>query len=864
MTLWKILETLIIGPLKLIFEWIFIYANNITQHPGWAIVVLSIIMNILVLPLYRRADAIQEKVRDTESSLKAGVDHIKKSFIGDERMMILQTYYRQNNYKPIHSLKGSVSLFLQIPFFMAAYQFLSGLDLFVGISFGPIPDLSLPDRLFSLGGITINVLPILMTIINLISCAIYLNKSTAKEKVQLYATALVFLVLLYTSPSCLVLYWTLNNLFSLGKNIVLRLGLSSQITLVYKKLKSKLKKTNSAAITPPTNQRHFILGMLFISILTGILIPSAYIASNPPEFIDITYFQNPLWYVVSSFCLAAGTFLIWMNVFYYLLGPKVKSFLEKTAWIASIIMLVNYMFFATNSGIISASLHYITPYILSVDEQILNLQVIIILGAILYVIIEKKKTLTSFILLILTLTITVMSTMNIVNIKKSVDSVKLGLTENTNMPHTTLSTEGKNVIVIMLDRALGACIPYIFDEQPKLKTQFDGFTYYPNTISYGGFTNFGVPALYGGYEYTPVEMNKRDTESLITKHNEALKLMPAIFAENGYRVTVCDPPYANYKWIPDLSIYNDYPEIETYNTSGRFMSDDEKKAAYTNNHRNFFCLSLMKTAPLFCHNALYDNGNYNQIKSKTQTPRDYSFRDAYNILAALPTITKINTDSTNTFFLLSNAITHDAILLDELLTPLQQSGSLDSNNRTLNVGNSLQLSHYQTNMIALMLLGDWFDYLREHGVYDNSRIILVADHGRALAQLNELLLFSDTGYCYDAEMYYPLLMVKDFGSNGFISSDEFMTNADVPTLSMENLIQNPINPFTQKPINNDEKYAHDQYIIMSEVFNYNIGNKTPSNTYPPSKWACIRDNIWDHNNWSFIEDEIILKEHITP
>jgi len=906
MTLGELLETLIIGPLKLLFEWIFIYANTTTAHPGWAIVVLSIIMNILVLPLYRCADAIQEKVRDTETSLKAGVDHIKKSFTGDERMMILQTYYRQNNYKPIHSLKGSVSLFLQIPFFIAAYQFLSGLDLFEKVSFGPIPDLSLPDGLFVAGRITINVLPILMTIINLISCTIYLNKSTTKEKIQLYATALIFLVLLYNSPSCLVLYWTLNNLFSLGKNIILKknilspkeskhnkwystgrileiigifvyleigsdlclylfyIGLSFQLPLIYGKLTNKLEQTDSPSVPVHTNQCHFILGMLFITILTGILIPSAYIAANPQEFIDISYFHNPLWYIVSSFCLAAGFFLIWISVFYYLLGSKVKSFLDKIVWIAGIIMLVNYMFFATNSGIISARLQYVTPYNLTMDEKILNMQVVAILVAILYVIVEKKKTLASFILLILTLTITVMSTMNIVTIQKSVDSVKLNLAENTNIPHPPLSTEGNNVIVIMLDRAMGAYIPYIFDERPELKSQFDGFTYYSNTISFGGATNFAAPALYGGYEYTPVEMNKRDTESLVDKHNEALKLMPAIFTENGYRVTVFDPPYANYQWIPDLSIYDDYPDIETYNTSGRFIPDEEKEAVIKNNYRNFFCFSLMKTAPLYWHHNLYDGGDYNRIKSKEEKLYHYEFRNAYSVLAALPSMTNITTEPINTFFILSNNLTHEPVLIDELSTPQQQSGSLEHNNRTLDLRNSLKLSHYQTNTAALMLLGNWFDYLRENNVYDNSRIIIVADHGCGLEQIDALNVSTADGSVYGTETYFPLLLVKDFGSNGFTTSDEFMTNADVPTLSMKNLIQTPINPFTQKPINSDEKSAHNQYIIMSGAYDFNIGSETPEYTYPMSKWACVSDNIWARNNWSLIPQEIILKEHITP
>lgn len=48
--------------------------------------------------------------------------------------------------------------------------------------------------------------------------------------------------------------------------------------------------------------------------------------------------------------------------------------------------------------------------------------------------------------------------------------------------------------------------------------------------------------------------------------------------------------------------------------------------------------------------------------------------------------------------------------------------------QTLRMETELQVTHYQSNMAALLQLGEWFDYLRDNGVYDNTRIILVADH----------------------------------------------------------------------------------------------------------------------------------------
>ena len=80
-----------------------------------------------------------------------------------------------------------------------------------------IKDLGAPDGLIVIGGIAINLLPILMTLINVISSALYLKGFPLKTKIQLYGMAAFFLVFLYNSPSALVFYWTLNNLFSLIK-----------------------------------------------------------------------------------------------------------------------------------------------------------------------------------------------------------------------------------------------------------------------------------------------------------------------------------------------------------------------------------------------------------------------------------------------------------------------------------------------------------------------------------------------------------------------------------------------------------------------------------------------------------------------
>ena len=116
----------------------------------------------------------------------------------------------------------------------------------------------------------------------------------------------------------------------------------------------------------------------------------------------------------------------------------------------------------------------------------------------------------------------------------------------------------------MLDRSIGGYIPYLFDEKPILKEQFDGFTYYPNTVSFGLYTNYGSPAIYGGYEYTPAAMNIRSNELLQDKHDEALQMMPVLFGTNGYTVTACDLPYVHYNRTMDRNFMHNYPYVNLF------------------------------------------------------------------------------------------------------------------------------------------------------------------------------------------------------------------------------------------------------------------------------------------------------------
>ena len=844
-------------------------------------------------------------------------------------MMMLQAYYRQNNYKPTDALKGSVSLLLEIPFFIAAYQFLSHLEILKGVSLGAIADLSRPDRMLVIGGFAINLLPIIMTSVNIISSFLYLKGFPTKTKIQLYGMALFFLVFLYNSPSGLVFYWTLNNVFSLIKTIFYKLknpkkvlrvllavlgmplfiysafiydtpSLKKRLLLIFiallfmlplalniiksrvniNKASEKLEKIIGNVPNSEHQGKLFLMGTIFLTVLVGLLIPSNFIAASPQEFVDITYFHNPVWYIVGSLALAAGTFLIWLRVFYLLASPRGKVFFERLVFIMCGLMLADYMFFGTGLGTISSTLQYSSSMIFSRKEQLINLLVLMAAALIMYILVLKFYRMAVSVLLIASVALSVMSVVNISTIKSSVDKI---VVENVSDDVTfRMSTSGKNVVVIMLDRGMGAYIPYIINEKPELMEKFAGFTYYSNTISFGNSTNFGAPTLLGGYEYTPVEMNKRADEPLVAKHNEAVKVMPVLFSDNGYEVTVCDPVYANYQWYSDTSIFNEYPDINACVTEGRFSSSQTKQQRIDNNRRNFFCFSIMKTMPLLVQPTIYANGTYNQnqsVDSGVQTAWGISkaeglstlFMDAYNVLTSLPFMTAVTDENVNTFLYLTNNATHEPMLLqepeyvpaenlDNRKYDAEHADRFTVDSRVMQVEDYKQMAHYQSNMAVLITLGEWFDFLREQNLYDNTKIIIVSDHGRHLGHFDELAMGGEDDL-KNVEMYYPLLLVKDFNSTEFTVSEEFMTTADVPTLAVKDLIDNPVNPFTGKVINNSEKTAHEQYIIMSNEYDVNVNN---GNTFLPARWARVKDDLWNKENWEYYEEEIVLDEYAFP
>lgn len=847
-----------IRPIELVFEFIFSSVYKLTGNVGLSVMSIGIIMNILILPIYMRADKLTLQINEKKKKIQPFVSMINKSFKGDERFMMLQALYREKNYNPASTIISSISILLEIPFFIAGFHLLSGLKIVQGVPFLFINDLGQPDSLFMIGSFTVNILPIMMTVINVISSIIYSKDQSTSTKIQTYVLAAIFLVLLYDSPSCLVLYWTTNNLFSLIKNIVI-----SVVKKYRPERKPALKKID--IFNFKRNKTDAILtfaALFFIAFLTGAQVSSDVIGSNVQAFLDPYHLIDPNIYVFNSLCISLGMYVLWGTVIYFLISEYARNIMNFIVIVISLICTINYFAFNSGGSITPQMFVYGAPK----DPQriLLNSVCILMITALLFIFYKNNRKYATWFLVLEAAAVLVLSSFNIVRIEKQYRDASY-IRDQQPVSELNLSRNGQNVIVIMLDKSAGFVLPYVMNEDPELVEQFDGFTFYPNTLSFGAYTMSGSPALYGGYEYTPDLINRRSDILLSDKQNEALLVMPVNFDNNGYNVTVCDPTLANYGWVPDHRIYNDYPDINTYMMMGAFndyIGDEVRNLKLY--ERNFFCYGFFRLSPMLIRDVFYDGSMFNAADREyyfdyTQILEDASighgfcleFLDSYTALTALPALTTVDDSSEDNFIMFSNNCIHDPCILSEpdyvpsldvnnSVFDMQNMDRFNLGDESLTFDNSLHYTYYESMMASLQVLGDWFDYLRQCGVYDNTRIIIVADHGTEVFYETE---FNGVNQGH----FNPMLLVKDFGSEGFTVSDEFMTNAETPFLAFDGIISNPVNPSTGNPL--VSQLNSDSFTVMynDDIVAEDVEGRT---TYSEGVWYEVDGDVLAPDSWT--------------
>lgn len=894
------LYTVIIYPLIQIIEFAYELFDNVFKNQGIAVIGVSIAVSVLCLPLYIVAEHWQQIQRDTEKKLDPGIQRIKSVFKGDEQYMILSTFYKENHYHPLMALRSSFGLLIQIPFFIAAYAFLSNLSSLRGYSFLFIRDMGAQDALFSIGGFPINVLPIAMTLINIVAGAIYTKGFKFKDKITIYLMALIFLVILYGSPAGLVLYWTMNNVFSLVKNIFYKiknpakvlyilcvcaiLALDCYVLFVHHgffhkrlllaivatlllavpfvvKLVSKSFDTTLKPLTENGKARFliFFISCVGLCLFAGTVIPSFIINSSPVEFSNIDGYGSPNYFIYNSTVQTFGLFVFWLTCVYFLFSARVQTGFALVMPALLFIALVDAFIFGGEYGTLSRLITFAENIDSApIYQIILNFICIIIVACVPFFLLKyKQEKILSAVLSIIVIAEALISIVHIAQTQKSYSEYKKTLANNVQevdsiTPLYHVSKTGKNVFVFMFDRAENSYVVPIFERFPELYDIYDGFTLYHNTASWNQGTLLASPPLFGGYEYTPAEINKRNTERLVDKQNEALLTMPRIFTEQAdFTAQVSDLSWANYSWIPDMSICDKYEKIEGFNVERKYtdlwvrQNPDKVTKNITSNclKRNLVWFSLFKACPLVMRDSIYNDGSW--WSSDEQTSDIMEFIDYYSALDFMPELTDFTAEG-NKFFAIVNDTTHSG---QKLQAPdFVPAINPDKSKKTSKIEKSRSADG---NIAALKRFGEWIEYLKENDCYDNSRIIMVADHGIGTDDAFELD-FEQTEFPENSnpDHLHPLLLVKDFNEHGKLKiNEDFMTNADVPFIATNGIIEKPINPATGKEI---KEVLPNQKKASGVVLTHNWrpgGNGLNTFIVPNKDWYTITENIFKAENW---------------
>lgn len=202
--------SVIARPLFLSVNWV---NNRWVHNYGWAIVVVTIIINFLLLPLKFTSLKSMKKMQLLQPQIAAINEKYKGISIRDprkaEQNQEVMDLYKKHGVNP---MGGCVPMLLQIPFFIAFYKVLTVAIEMRGAEWLWVKDLSQPEH------IPIRILPVTMIVTQFIMQK--MTPSTTADPTQQRMMLMMPLFLgfmFYGMSSGLVLYWLTGNLVGIAQ-----------------------------------------------------------------------------------------------------------------------------------------------------------------------------------------------------------------------------------------------------------------------------------------------------------------------------------------------------------------------------------------------------------------------------------------------------------------------------------------------------------------------------------------------------------------------------------------------------------------------------------------------------------------------
>jgi YidC/Oxa1 family membrane protein insertase len=186
-----------------------IWINTFTLNYGWAIVVLTVIIKLLLYPLQHKSMVSMKRMQLVQPKMNAIKDRYKKAKTDpDQRQKMNMEMMKLYKDEGINPASGCVPLLLQLPILWGFYTLLSrAIELRGAPWILWITDLSVKDPYY--------ITPILMTATMFIQQFITPTTADPMQRRIFLAMPIVFGWLFKEFPSGLVLYWLVQNILSI-------------------------------------------------------------------------------------------------------------------------------------------------------------------------------------------------------------------------------------------------------------------------------------------------------------------------------------------------------------------------------------------------------------------------------------------------------------------------------------------------------------------------------------------------------------------------------------------------------------------------------------------------------------------------
>ncbi len=191
------------------------WINNFTHNWGWAIVVLTMLIKIVLYPLQHKQNVSLRKSQKLQPKVEAIKARYKKAKSDPEQrqkmnMEVMKLYQTEG----VNPMGGCLPMLVQLPIFWGFYGLLSRAIELRGAPFiGWIHDLSAKDPYY--------VTPILMTAAMFVQQSITPTTVDPAQKRMFMIMPIMFFFFFKELPSGLVLYWLVQNVLTVIQQLIM-------------------------------------------------------------------------------------------------------------------------------------------------------------------------------------------------------------------------------------------------------------------------------------------------------------------------------------------------------------------------------------------------------------------------------------------------------------------------------------------------------------------------------------------------------------------------------------------------------------------------------------------------------------------